>query len=314
LSEVHLERDELEAATECLLRSKEQGAYAVLLEARHRWHAAKARLTATQGNLDGALALLDQAERLYLAGPTPDVRPIAALKARVWVKQGRVTEALGWAREQGLAIDDVLDYAREFGHITLARALLAENRDARVASSLRAVEEFLARLLRAAEAGGRQGHAVELLVLQALARAAQGDISGALAPLARGLALAEPEALVRVFVDDGPPMAALLHEAAQRRIAPNYVGRLLAALGQAEGPTRVTRPSDARRKFAIEPLSGRELEVLRLLQTELSGPEIARRLMVSSNTLYTHTKRIYGKLGVNSRREAVRRAEEIGLL
>ena len=213
-----------------------------------------------------------------------------------------------------MAIDDVLEYPREFGHITLARALLAEYRNKRVESSLRAVEVFLARLLHAAEAGGRQGHAVELLVLQALARAAQGDISGALAPLARALALAEPESLVRVFVDEGPPMAALLHEAAERRIAPYYVGRLLAALDQAEGPRRVTRPSDAQRQFAIEPLSDRELEVLRLLKTELSGPQIARRLMVSSNTLYTHTKRIYSKLGVNSRREAVRRAEEIGLL
>jgi len=306
LCEVHLERDELEAATEYLQRSKELGAYAVLQEAQHRWHVASARLAAAQGNLDTALELLDQAERLYLGGPTPDVHPIAALKARVWVKQGRVAEALGWAREQGLSADDDPAYVREFEHITLARALLADYRTTRVESSLQAVMDFLARLLHAAEAGGRQGHAIELLSLQALAQAARGDITRALAPLARALALAEPEAFVRVFVDEGAPMAALLQEAAQRGFVPNFVSQVRAAFGQAQGATPVTQP-------LIEPLSDREFEVLRLLETELSGPEIARKLMVSLNTLHTHIKRIYGKLGVNSRRAAVRRAEELEL-
>ncbi len=307
LSEVHLERNDLEAATECLLRSKELGAYAVIPEGQHRWHVAKARLTATQGNLDGALELLDRAERLYLGGPTPEHRPITALKALVWVEQGRVAEALDWAREQGLSADDDLSYLREFEHIALAKALLAAYGSTRVESSLEEVMGFLERLLHAAEAGGRKGHAIAILSLQALALAAQGDTSLALAPLARALALAEPEGFVRVFVDEGPPMAALLHEAAEHGIAPKFVGQLRAAFGQADGKTPMTQP-------LIEPLSDREIEVLRLLDTELSGPEIARKLMVSLNTLHTHTKRIYGKLGVNNRRAAVRRAETLDLL
>ena len=127
----------------------------------------------------------------------------------------------------------------------------------------------------------------------------------ALVPLERALTLAEPEGYVRVFVDEGPPMAALLQAAAKRGIAPGYVQRLLAQFGTAHGRTR----TPGRR--LIEPLSERELEVLRLLATDLDGPEIASQLMVSLNTMRTHTKSIYTKLGVNSRRAAVHRAEEL---
>ena len=112
---------------------------------------------------------------------------------------------------------------------------------------------------------------------------------------------------MRVFVDEGPPMAELLRAAAKADIAPGYVHRLLAAYA----PAQQALPNQ---QGLIEPLSQRELEVLRLLATELSGPEIARELVVSLNTMRTHTKHIYGKLGVNSRRAAVRRARELELL
>jgi LuxR family maltose regulon positive regulatory protein len=166
---------------------------------------------------------------------------------------------------------------------------------------------LLERLLQAAEEGGRKGSVIEILVLQALAHEAQGNYPSALVSLERALTLAEPEGYVRIFVDEGPPMAALLREAAKHGIAPNYVRQLLAAFGKAEGRTSVTQ-------LLIEPLSEREFEVLRLLGTELNGPEIARELMVSLNTMRTHTKSIYNKLGVNNRRAAIRRAEELDLL
>ena len=119
--------------------------------------------------------------------------------------------------------------------------------------------------------------------------------------------LAEPESYVRTFVDEGPPMAALLREAAKQGIAPNYVNLLQTASGKTDGRRPINQPF-------IEPLSERELEVLRLLGTELSGPEIARELIVSPNTMRTHTRNIYSKLGVHNRRAAVRRAEELDLL
>jgi len=143
-------------------------------------------------------------------------------------------------------------------------------------------------------------------VLQALARQARNDIPGALASLQRALTLAEPEGYVRLFVDEGPPMASLLRAAAKQGITPSYVRRLLAAVNKTEDSMPVSQG-------LIEPLSERELDVLRLLGTDLGGPEIARELVVSLNTVRTHTKNIYAKLGVNNRRAAVRRAAELDL-
>jgi LuxR family maltose regulon positive regulatory protein len=144
-------------------------------------------------------------------------------------------------------------------------------------------------------------------VLQALAQLSDGDVPAALASLKHALTLAEPEGYVRVFVDEVPPMASLLGLAAKNGIAPPYVRRLLAAVIK----TEESAPVDQR---LIEPLSERELDVLRLLGTDLDGPEIARELIVSLNTVRTHTKNIYAKLGVNNRRAAVRRAKELDLL
>jgi LuxR family maltose regulon positive regulatory protein len=129
----------------------------------------------------------------------------------------------------------------------------------------------------------------------------------ALAALGRALALGEPEGYVRVFLDEGPPMAALLLDAALGGIAPDYVRRLL---------TAAVRPEDnaGNKEALIEPLSDRELDVLRLLATDLAGPEIARELVVSLSTVRSHTKAIYAKLGANNRRSAVTRAEELDLL
>jgi LuxR family maltose regulon positive regulatory protein len=109
------------------------------------------------------------------------------------------------------------------------------------------------------------------------------------------------------------PMAALLREAAKHGTTPNYVRQLRAAFGKAD-PLAGGRGRTPVTQLLLEPLSERELEVLRLLGTELDGPEIARELLVSLNTMRTHTKNIYNKLGVNNRRAAVRRAEELDLL
>jgi LuxR family maltose regulon positive regulatory protein len=265
--------------------------------------------------------LLDEAEDLYMSDFSPNVRPIAALKARVWVAQGRLGEALDWAREQSLSAQDELSYGREFDHITLARVLLAQYMSNRAETSILDAMGLLHRLLHAAEAGERTGNVIEILILQALAHHMQGNIPAALAPLSRALTLAEREGYVRLFVDEGPSMAQLLREAAARGIMPEYTGTLLAAFPRTEGRGLRTEAAESfhsvlspQSSALVEPLSQRELDVLRLLGTDLSGPDIARELMVSLNTLRTHTKNIYDKLGVNNRRAAVHRAEELKLL
>jgi LuxR family maltose regulon positive regulatory protein len=329
LSELVLEQGNLEAAAQHLRKSKEMGEKAELPVWRYRWSIAQARLNETQGDLDGALALLAEAERLYIRTPLPDLRPTSAIKAWIWVAQGRLTQALEWVRERGLSPDDDLSYLCEFEHITLARILIAQYQNDRMDSSMHAAMRLLDRLLRAAEEGGRMGSVIEILVLQALALQAQGSIPSALAPLERALSLAETDGYARVFVDEGKPMAELLTrmEAKDETLrVKEYVRKLLSAFEMPKeiDPSGSTTERKKRSSFLakqavspqplIEPLSERELEVLRLLRTDLNGPEIARELMVSLSTLRTHTQNIFAKLGVNNRRAAVRRAEELDLL
>jgi LuxR family maltose regulon positive regulatory protein len=171
----------------------------------------------------------------------------------------------------------------------------------------------LGRLLKAAEDGGRMGRAIEILVLQALASRMRGDIPAALPSLERALTLAEPEGYIRIFLDEGSCMAELLREAAAGRIMAGYSGKLLTAFAGGQHREVVESPSPTPQSL-IEPLSQRELEVLRLFNTELSGPEIARELVVALSTVRTHTKSIYSKLNVNDRRAAVKRAIELGLI
>jgi LuxR family maltose regulon positive regulatory protein len=257
-------------------------------------------------DLGGALELLDEAERVYMGDMFPNVRPVPALRARVWIAQDRLGEVLGWAREQGLSVDDDLSYLREYEHITLARMLMARSAGERAGHSAHEATRLLERLLLAAEEGGRTGHVIEILVLQALAHQTQGDIPAALACLERALTLAEPEGYVRVFADEGTAMSALLAAAAKQGTTRNYARRLLAAMSE-------TGPDSPVTQALIDPLSERELDVLQLLGTELDGPAIARELMVSLNTVRTHTKNIYAKLAVTNRRAAVRRGAELGL-
>jgi LuxR family maltose regulon positive regulatory protein len=307
MSEIYRERNELDAARQHLLQSTELGEHMGFPQHPYRRRVALARMRQVEGDLDGALALLDEAERVYMSDFSPNVRPIAALKARVWITQGRLGEALDWVHERGLSAHDDLSYLQEFEHITLARLLLAQSQRDREDHLLDEALGLLHRLLQAAEQGERTGNVIEILIVQALAHHAHGEIPAALVALSRALRLAEGEGYVRIFVDEGRPMAVLLHAAAQHGIAPAYTRRLLIACGTAEDRAPA-KPGMS------ELLSERELEVLRLLRSYLSGPDIARELMVSLNTLRTHIKNIYSKLGVNSRQDAVRRAEELDLL
>jgi LuxR family maltose regulon positive regulatory protein len=329
LTELYLEQGNLEAAAHHLQRGKELGEKAELPVLRYRLCIAQARLNKTQADLDGALAILDEAERLYIRTPLPDFWPISAMKARIWVAQGRLTKALEWIREQGLSPDDDLCYLRESEHITLARILIAQYQNDRNDNSIHTVMRLLDRLLQAAEEGSRMGSVIEILALLALAHAAQGNITPALVPLERALTLAEPEGYVRIFVDEGQPMAELLiridAKDGTHRVK-EHILKLFSAFDmhkenypsgstpmEKNGSSLLAKQAVSPQPL-IEPLSERELEVLRLLRTDLSGPEIARECIVSLSTVRTHTQNIYAKLGVNNRRAAIRRAEELDLL
>jgi len=309
ISKLHREQGDLEGAAQDLLISRNLGKQVELADWQYRWCIAQARLKESQGDLDGALDLLNKAERQFVRTPVPEVRPIAALKTRIWVKQGRISQALDWVRERGLSSDDELSFLREFEHITLARVLIAQHKCDLVNGSIQEAIGLLERLLQAAEEGGRTGSVIEILVVQALAHQAQGNILLALAPLEHALTLAEPENYIRIFIDEGLPIENLLNIIKTENKKLNlYIQRLKAVFLGEKPQLSVTN-----QQSLIEPLSERELEVLRLLRSELSGPEISQHLIVSINTFRAHTKNIFNKLGVNDRRAAVRRAEELDL-
>ena len=230
----------------------------------------------------------------------PTCSPVAAMRARVWVKQGRPDQALAWAARARARGDrrarlPARVRARDAGPGALAGA---EDRTA---------AGFLERLLTAAEAGGRHGTVLEILVLLAVARSSAATSARRWPPCPARSSSASQRDIARTFTDEGPTMASLLSAAAKRGVARSYATRLL-------GSTNPAPRESARHEALVDPLSDRELDVLRLLASELSGPEIARHLVVSLNTVRTHTKNIYAKLGVGTRREAVRRADELGLL
>ena len=330
MSELHREHNDLHAATQHLLRSKEMGEYTGFPQNRYRWHIAMARILEAQGKLDGALDQLGEAGRLYMSDFSLNVRPIAALVTRVWIAQGRVSEALNWARERGFSVSDTPNYLREFEHITWARILLAQSKNDRTEHFMLDAMEFLERLLQAAEEGKRTGSIIEILMLQALAHQMQGDITTALVPLERAIMLAEPEDYIRIFVDEGPPMAVLLaklHEHSRKRsraalthVPLAYIERLLALLRDAQiqedisptAPSSASTPAPA--QSLLDPLTERELEVMRLIAVGLSNRDIAVRLVLALSTVKSYVNTIYGKLQVESRTQAVARARALHLL
>ncbi len=247
-----------------------------------------ARLHLACGDMQAATAALAQAEAIARRhGFEHQMGAIMAMRVRLLLRQGQVAEAAHLAA----ADDDASSHAR---------VLLVQG-DA--AAALAAIEAWR----RTAERRQWADERLAALVLQAVAHAAAGATGEAVQVLGEALAAGEAGGHVRVFVDEGEPMARLLREVAAAGRHASYAHRLLAALGA--GAARVASPQPL-----VEPLSERELEVLRLLATELSGPEIARKLHVSLNTLRTHTKNIYSKLDANSRLGAVHRAEALGLL
>jgi LuxR family maltose regulon positive regulatory protein len=313
LGGVHREWNDLETAARYLAEGIDLCARVGYVMDQVVGHVSLARVRWAQGDLDGGRDALLNAERLSqrMKSYVYVRRWVEDGQVRLWLAQGNIDAAARWAQESGLRADDELTFMRELEHIILARVLVAlgreQPRDAQINDAL----DLLARLLNQAEMAGWMGKAIEILVLQALALQVKGDEEEALAALERALTLAEPEGYVRVFVDEGGPMQALLRVAASRGIAPleAYVSKLLAAFEPGAAPGQLPPVSPL-----IEPLSQRELEVLRLLATELSGPEIARELTVTLSTVRYHTHNIYGKLSVHHRRAAIRRAKELGLL
>jgi LuxR family maltose regulon positive regulatory protein len=211
-----------------------------------------------------------------------------------------------------LGTSDEISYLREYEHLTLARALVAQYEQERDDRVIRDALGLLERLLQSAEAGQRTGIIIEIRMVQALAFAAAGDSSCALESLERALTLAEPEGYVRLFVGEGEPMRNLLRQAATKDIVTAYTRRLLASFDEPVRP--ISAPASVASTALAEPLTAREGEILRLIAAGMRNEQIADQLFISLATVKRHIANAYGKLGVSHRTEAVAKARDLGLL
>ena len=308
LAEIAYQRDELDAAlrhaTEAIALCR-QFVYTPPLAGGL---ATLAMIRQATGDPAGALEAITEAGQAA-PGPAGLLNPVPARRARLLLAQGDLPAATRFAQENGLGPDDEPDYARESGHLVLARLLLAQDRPGQSLA-------LLDRVHAAAKAQNRGDSLIEAGALRALARAAVGDEAAAVTAIAEALALACPQGYVRVFADEGPPMAALLGKliAARRTghvaagIPLGYLARLQRAFGPGQ-PTRDLVPSGI-----VDPLTSREYEVLTMLAAGRSNQAIARELVVTLDTVKKHVGHVLGKLGAANRTEAVARARELSLI
>jgi LuxR family transcriptional regulator, maltose regulon positive regulatory protein len=312
LAEVLRERGELDAA----LRHATEAVRLCRQLAYGQWLgtalAVLAWVREAQGDRTGALEAIGEAEQAVPSQPEVAdlIFPVAVQRARLLLAHGEVALAARWAGERGLDADDQPGYAREREYLVLARVLLAEDAPERALGLLRRLHDL-------AVGQQRTGSLIEIRALQALALAAAGDQPGALDALTGALTLAAPEGYVRVFVDEGAPMAALLARVTPDvGVPPAYLGRLRAAFGRA-GSHRAPpggRAAAVVTRGLVDPLTDRELEVLGLLATGTTNREIADDLVVTVETVKKHVSHILDKLGAANRTQAVARARALRLL
>lgn len=310
------EWDDLDAATFHLRKGIELGQQGAGGRVLTTGYLGLARVYHAQKDLGRALEMAHQAEQLVRGLDLALILAlIQAIRARLWLAQGNIAAASRWAQECELDADNEIDSIRVFEYTTLARLLIAQGEPEKAT-------RLLNRLFQMTGATQPIRSTVEILVLQAIAFQAQNDLAQALAVLESALSLAEPEGYVRLFADEGAPMAALLLQFLETRSTPrsvtasptsDYLRKLLAALGT--GPKVAAKLSRSGAPQPLtEPLTGRELEVLQLIAAGLSNREIAEKLVIAESTLKTHLKNTYRKLDARSRTQAIVTAKKLNLL
>jgi LuxR family maltose regulon positive regulatory protein len=303
LGAILYEWNDLEAAADYLVTGIELAEQGGDLDALGDGYIALARTRQALGDLAGATEMLQKAKYFAQESDVAWVEARAAVgQVKMWLSEGNVAAAANWAQSSGLGIGDDIGYHREDQHTTLARVYVASG-------ETDLALDLLNWLSTISEGAGLAGLVIESRMLEALALQTKGELELALDVLQKTLLLAEPEGYVRLFVDEGAPMQTLLQQADSIGVSPNYTNALLHAFGE-PGTETVSSPAQP----LVEPLSDRELQVLRLVAAGLSSREIGDELIISTNTVNSHLKNIYGKLGAHSRVQVVEIARDQKLL
>jgi LuxR family maltose regulon positive regulatory protein len=306
---LHHEMGEDEPAVHYLQKAFELGRHTTIVDWAYRKSLGQARLKESEGDHDAALDLLDEAKRYYVRTPIPNLRPVDAMKAQIYLKQNHLDKAQAWANKSGFSLQDKPDYLHEFERLTLAKIALAEYQDDQDEQHILDVVKFSEGQLKLAQKQNRLLSHIEIFIVQTLAFHAKGDSAEAISALEQALSLAEPEGYQRIFINEGKAMAELLAKIKNGYLQ-DYAKIILAKLT----PQKDIQPSSFTNQPLIDPLSERELEVLRLIAHGLSNQEITQKLVVALSTVKGHNLRIFAKLQAKSRTEAVARARELGLL
>ena len=315
MSRVAWEHGDVEEAAQHLQRAGDLGEAAGLAQQPYRWRVALALVRESQGDLAAADALLTEADRLFNSDFSPNVRPVPAVRAGVHIRAGDLDAAYRWATAAGVTATDDLTYLREYEHTTLARLLLADHEATGDPATWDQAVGLLTRLHDAATEAGRTAAAIETDLLLVASRDIAGGHDEALHQLRRVVDLLRPRHWLRPLLDAPPRVQDLLRRLPDATPLPTAAGASVPAptLAASEAHAPAVEPAAEPGAPLVVPLSSRELDVLRLLGSDLDGPAIARHLNVSLPTVRTHTQHIYAKLGVNNRRAAVRRAHQLHL-
>ncbi|MBK9603749.1 MAG: AAA family ATPase [Anaerolineales bacterium] len=316
---LHHEMGEDERAAHHLQKAFELGRQTTIADWAYRKSLAQAYLKESEGDHDAALDLLDDAQRYYVRTPIPNLRPVDAMKARIYLQQDRLDKAQAWAAKSGLSLLETPDYLHEFERLTLAKIALAEYQHDQNEQHILDVLKLLEGQLKLAQKQNRLYSQIEILVLQAFALQAKGESAQAISSLEKALSLAEPEGYLRIFVNEGEFLRLLILDVRSAiEKSPyflfGYVEKLLAEFPQPTELQIQKSKFENPKPELIDPLSDRELEVLHLIAQGLSNDEITQKLVVALSTVKGHNLRIFAKLQAKSRTEAVARARELGLL
>lgn len=306
---VYCEQNRMDEAISHFEHSLKLAEHSILSDWPYRSALARAKIEAAEGRLEQAILSLEKAEQLFIKNPAPDPAPAGAIKARLWLKKGQLKKTKHWLDERNVNEMGNISYLREYEYITLVRLLIEEYRRDTENKTLKAAAALIDSLQDAAETDERGGSLIEILILKSIICLLDGNRPDATLYMGQALTLSESEDYIRIFTDEVDMISELLIETSNKTCSKEYRDRLIKALcgnKQQEG-------NFMSYQLRVEPLTERELEVLRLIEQGLSNQEIGARLFLALTTVKGYNQRIFGKLEVKRRTEAVAKARELGL-